>query len=61
MAGSYWNLNTLWFVLIAVLWMGFFFLEGFDFGVGNLNSVHREGRPGPTGDDPHRWAGLGRE
>ena len=36
MAGSYWNLNTLWFALIAVLWMGFFFLEGFDFGVGIL-------------------------
>jgi len=31
-----WNLETLWFVLIAVLWIGFFFLEGFDFGVGIL-------------------------
>jgi cytochrome d ubiquinol oxidase subunit II len=30
------NLETLWFVLIAVLWIGFFFLEGFDFGVGIL-------------------------
>lgn len=30
------NLETLWFVLIAVLWIGFFFLEGFDFGVGML-------------------------
>src|SRR5689334_23724780 len=30
------NLNLLWFVLIAVLWIGFFFLEGFDFGVGML-------------------------
>ncbi len=30
------DLNTLWFVLIAVLWIGFFFLEGFDFGVGML-------------------------
>lgn len=29
-------LQTLWFLLIAVLWMGFFFLEGFDFGVGML-------------------------
>lgn len=29
-------LQTLWFVLIAVLWIGFFFLEGFDFGVGML-------------------------
>ncbi len=31
-----WNLNTLWFTLIAVLWIGYFFLEGFDFGVGIL-------------------------
>lgn len=30
------DLNTLWFILIAVLYMGFFVLEGFDFGVGIL-------------------------
>jgi cytochrome d ubiquinol oxidase subunit II len=30
------DLNILWFILIAVLWIGFFFLEGFDFGVGML-------------------------
>jgi cytochrome bd ubiquinol oxidase subunit II len=30
------NLNTLWFVLVAVLYIGFFILEGFDFGVGIL-------------------------
>ena len=29
-------LEALWFVLIAVLFIGFFFLEGFDFGVGML-------------------------
>ena len=29
-------LQILWFVLIAVLWIGFFVLEGFDFGVGML-------------------------
>jgi cytochrome bd ubiquinol oxidase subunit II len=29
-------LQTLWFILIAVLWIGFYFLEGFDFGVGML-------------------------
>ena len=29
-------LQTLWFVLIAVLWIGYFVLEGFDFGVGML-------------------------
>jgi cytochrome d ubiquinol oxidase subunit II len=30
------DLNTLWFVLISVLFIGFFFLEGFDYGVGIL-------------------------
>ena len=30
------DLNTIWFILIAVLWIGFFVLEGFDFGVGML-------------------------
>ena len=30
------DLETLWFVLIAVLWAGYFVLEGFDFGVGML-------------------------
>ena len=30
------DLNTLWFVLITVLFVGFFFFEGFDFGVGIL-------------------------
>ena len=30
------TLNTLWFILIAVLYVGFFVLEGFDFGVGML-------------------------
>lgn len=33
---SYETLQTLWFILIAILWIGFFFLEGFDFGVGML-------------------------
>ena len=28
------SLNELWFVLVGVLFVGFFFLEGFDFGVG---------------------------
>jgi cytochrome d ubiquinol oxidase subunit II len=32
-------LETLWFVLIAVLWAGYLFLEGFDFGVGMLLPV----------------------
>ncbi|NJD60818.1 MAG: cytochrome d ubiquinol oxidase subunit II [Anaerolineae bacterium] len=30
------SLNTLWFIFIAVLYTGFFILEGFDFGVGIL-------------------------
>src|SRR5262249_8931298 len=30
------DLETLWFCLIAVLWSGYFLLEGFDFGVGML-------------------------
>jgi len=30
------NLNILWFILITVLYVGFFVLEGFDFGVGIL-------------------------
>ena len=28
-----------WFIVIAILWTGFFILEGFDFGVGMLHSV----------------------
>jgi cytochrome d ubiquinol oxidase subunit II len=30
------DLNALWFVLITVLFIGYFFLEGFDYGVGIL-------------------------
>ena len=30
------NLNTIWFILVTVLFVGFFFLEGFDYGVGIL-------------------------
>jgi len=30
------DLNTIWFILIAVLFIGFFVLEGFDYGVGIL-------------------------
>jgi cytochrome d ubiquinol oxidase subunit II len=28
-----------WFILITILWLGFFVLEGFDFGVGMLHRV----------------------
>ncbi|MFE3266114.1 cytochrome d ubiquinol oxidase subunit II [Streptomyces sp. NPDC059215] len=33
------ELHDVWFVLIAVLWTGYFFLEGFDFGVGVLTGL----------------------
>jgi cytochrome d ubiquinol oxidase subunit II len=33
------ELTTVWFGLIAVLWIGYFVLEGFDFGVGMLLPV----------------------
>ena len=31
------QLHTIWFIIIAVFWVGFFVLEGFDFGVGALH------------------------
>jgi cytochrome d ubiquinol oxidase subunit II len=33
------HLTTLWFVVLAILWVGFFVLEGFDFGVGALHML----------------------
>src|SRR5215469_5820041 len=33
------TLAQFWFILIAVLWTGFFALEGFDLGVGMLHSI----------------------
>jgi len=33
------ELSTLWFAVIAFLWVGYFVLEGFDFGVGMLVPV----------------------
>lgn len=33
------DLTTVWFCLIALLWIGYFVLEGFDFGVGMLLAV----------------------
>jgi cytochrome d ubiquinol oxidase subunit II len=33
------HLHDVWFVIIAVLWTGYFFLEGFDFGVGVLTRL----------------------
>lgn len=33
------QLHTIWFVIITVFWVGFFVLEGFDFGVGALHAI----------------------
>ncbi|MFI9270113.1 cytochrome d ubiquinol oxidase subunit II [Kitasatospora sp. NPDC052896] len=33
------HLHDVWFVLIAILWIGYFFLEGFDFGIGVLTKL----------------------
>ena len=33
------ELSVLWFILVAVLFTGFFFLEGFDYGVGILTPL----------------------
>jgi cytochrome bd ubiquinol oxidase subunit II len=37
---------TFWFIAITVLWMGFFILEGFDFGVGMLHDAVGADEPG---------------
>jgi cytochrome bd ubiquinol oxidase subunit II len=33
------GLQTFWFIVVAIFWVGFFVLEGFDFGVGSLHMV----------------------
>jgi cytochrome bd ubiquinol oxidase subunit II len=32
-------LHTVWFIVVAFFWVGFFVLEGFDFGVGMLHTI----------------------
>ncbi|MFD9240903.1 cytochrome d ubiquinol oxidase subunit II [Streptomyces sp. NPDC059556] len=58
------ELHDVWFVLIAVLWIGYFFLEGFDFGVGILTKLLARDRPekrvlintiGPVWDGNEVW------
>jgi cytochrome d ubiquinol oxidase subunit II len=58
------ELTTLWFALIAVLWIGYFILEGFDFGVGILLFVLGKNEPerramlrtiGPVWDGNEVW------
>ncbi len=36
---TYTGLSALWFSLIGLLWAGYFFLEGFDFGVGMVSPL----------------------
>jgi cytochrome bd-type quinol oxidase subunit 2 len=40
------SLVPFWFVAVAVLWTGFFILEGFDFGVGMLHDLAGSDEPG---------------
>src|ERR1700761_2153578 len=49
-------LQELWFGIIAVLFLGFFILEGFDFGVGML--MEPFGRIGRGDPENHRRAAL---
>ncbi|MEU3603909.1 cytochrome d ubiquinol oxidase subunit II [Streptomyces sp. NPDC035033] len=58
------ELHDVWFVLIAVLWTGYFFLEGFDFGIGVLTKLLARNRPekrvlintiGPVWDGNEVW------
>ncbi|MDQ0386706.1 cytochrome d ubiquinol oxidase subunit II [Streptomyces sp. DSM 42143] len=58
------ELHDVWFVLIAVLWTGYFFLEGFDFGVGVLTKLLARNRAekrvlintiGPVWDGNEVW------
>lgn len=50
------GLPQLWFGLVAVLFLGFFVLEGFDFGVGML--MEPFGRVGAGHPEAHRRAAL---
>ncbi len=52
------ELTTVWFILIAVLWIGYFVLEGFDFGVGMLFPVLGRDDPG-SGSGPDDAAESG--
>src|SRR3954464_4168138 len=40
------TLQVVWFGLISILWLGYFVLEGFDFGVGMLLRLVGRGRAG---------------
>ncbi len=58
------ELTTVWFALIAILWIGYFVLEGFDFGVGILLMILGRNEPerrailrtiGPVWDGNEVW------
>jgi cytochrome d ubiquinol oxidase subunit II len=58
------ELTTIWFIVIAGLWVGYFVLEGFDFGVGILLRVLGRDEPerramvttiGPVWDGNEVW------
>ena len=55
------DLNTLWFVLVGVLFTGFFVLEGFDYGVGILLPFLGKTDAERRRDHQHDRAGLGRQ
>ena len=55
------DLNTLWFILIAVLFIGFFVLEGFDYGVGILLPFLGKDDARAPADHQHDRPGLGRQ
>ena len=58
------DLQIVWFILVTVLFVGFFFLEGFDYGVGTIlpffakNDVERRmliNSIGPVWDGNEVW------
>ena len=53
------TLNTLWFILIGVLFTGFFILEGFDYGVGILLPFLAKKDEERRVDDQHHRARAG--
>ena len=48
------SLETFWFILIAVLWTGYFVLEGFDFGVGQSLPLLGKRKAVQDGEDPEK-------
>ena len=53
------DLSVLWFWIVAFLFVGYFVLDGFDFGVGMSLPVPRQGRHRPSRAHQHDRPGLG--